>query len=129
MTLQQHYHPREGDIITVTLPAERTRCQIITVVNDEAVIAMILGFTTSPGHQLKKGDRIACRFRLGPMNEPQWIYVPQTELDAEIAARDEKPEVIIESRLHEADEAGAIIDNGEAFEHLKLPMEYNDASG
>jgi hypothetical protein len=86
-TLQQHYLPREGDKITVTLPAERTRCEIIKVVSDEACIAQLLSFTTAKEHRLTKGDKIACRFELGPMDQPQWVYVPQEQMDAEIAER------------------------------------------
>lgn len=86
--LQPHYLPKEGDKITVTIPNERTRCEIVSVVTDEACIAQLLGFTTNvKEHGLKKGDRIACRFQRGPMNEVQWTYVPHAQMEAEIEER------------------------------------------
>lgn len=80
------YEPKEGDTITVELPDERTRAQIIKVVSDTAVIAKLLTYTTSKSHNYKKGDLVPFRHQRLDMNLPGWRSVSQHEMDEADAA-------------------------------------------
>ena len=76
------YVPKEGDVITVYLPDERTRATIERVISDTAVIAKIMQYTTAKiSHSYKKGDLVACQFEPQNMNQMGWRAVSERELE------------------------------------------------
>ena len=71
----------EGQTVTVELPDERTRAEILSVVSASAFIGRISQFTTaSKSHSYKKGDTIAVQQRPGAFGQTVWQAVPESEL-------------------------------------------------
>lgn len=85
-----HYEPKVGDAITVELPDERTRAEVIKVISDTAVIAKLSTYTTSKSHNYRKGDLVPLRFQTLDMNIPGWRAVTQHEMDEADAASKKK---------------------------------------
>ena len=85
------YEPKEGDIITVELPNERTRAKIEKVISDAACIARIMQYTTAfHSHPYKKDDLIACKFEEVGVRNQGWRLVSDREMaeaDAEAASQ------------------------------------------
>lgn len=76
------YEPKEGDIITVELPDERTRATIERVISNTACIAKIMQYTTgNKSHSYRKGDLIPCRFEILDLNQPGWRAVSERQLE------------------------------------------------
>lgn len=83
------YEPKVGDTITVELPDERTRAEVIKVISDTAVLARLATFTTAKGsHNYRKDDVIPCRFQKLGMGVPGWRVVSEREMDeAQVAQK------------------------------------------
>lgn len=83
-----NYEPKEGDVITVELPDERTRATIVRIISDTAVIAKIMQYTTGRhSHPYKKDDLIACKFETLDLGNSGWRVLSDRELeDVEPAA-------------------------------------------
>lgn len=74
--------PKEGDVITVELPDERTRATVKSVVSPVMVLAVIGQHTTAQkSHAYRKGDTIPCQYRDGAMNQRMWHVVSQKEFE------------------------------------------------
>ena len=70
--------PEVGQLITVELPDERTRAEIIKVISETAVLAKISQFTTaSKSHPYKKGDVVGAQLKPGNLGQIAWIAVDE----------------------------------------------------
>lgn len=92
--------PEIGQAITVELPDERTRAEIVKVVSDSAVLARIIQFTTAyKSHPYKKGDTIGAQLKKTGMGQMAWIAI-----DERAAPRPAEPEEDEEEELADAAE-------------------------
>lgn len=85
-----NHTPEIGVEITVELPDERTRARVERIISANRIIVRLSHFTTaSKSHNYKKGDFVACQYRIGAMNLRGWHEIPQSQLDA---AEEPEPE-------------------------------------
>lgn len=75
------YEPKVGDIITVEIPDERTRAEIMKVVSDTAVIARLMTYLVSKSHNYRKDDLVPCKFGQLDMTVPGWKAISERELE------------------------------------------------
>lgn len=77
------YVPEVGDTVTIELPDERTRAEIVRAISNATVIVRLTQYLTasSKSHSYKKGDLVPCRFVTGPMNQMMWKAVSEAELE------------------------------------------------
>jgi hypothetical protein len=98
MARRGSYRPEVGDdlkpnYVTVDLPGEKVRAIIVGVVNDDAIIAKLVGPMISKTHTYKAGDPVPCRRGIDGMGVEVWSAVSERELDmAEAAERFEREE-------------------------------------
>lgn len=84
------YNPKIGDHITLALPDELTRAEIIKIVTPETCLAKIIQYTTSKTHHYRKDEVVPCRFEVLSMNQRGWRAVSTRELDDAQAAHKKK---------------------------------------
>lgn len=80
------YDPKVGETITLQLPDELTRAEIIKIVTPETCLAKLLQYTTSKTHQYRKDEVVPCRYETLTMNQRGWRAVSTRELDDAQAA-------------------------------------------
>lgn len=92
--MMPHFEPKVGDQITIDLPDERTRGEIVKVVSTTAVIAKLLTFlTASRSHSYRKGDIVPCLYAQVGMNQNGWRAVSEREMEAAARAQEEAERV------------------------------------
>lgn len=85
------YVPQVGDTITLELPDERTRAELVKIVGNDTAIARLITFTTGKAsHNYRKGDLVPCRFGKVGMNLTGWRAVSEREMDEAEAAQKAK---------------------------------------
>jgi hypothetical protein len=100
--------PQIGQTITVDLPDERTRAEVVQVVSDSALLVKLTQFTTAAkSHPYHKGDVVAVQLRKDGMNQQAWIAIderataPRPETIASLAEADdtetEEPEDAVDA--------------------------------
>ena len=91
--------PQVGQQITIDLPDERTRAEVVKVISDSACLAKIMQFTTaSKSHPYHKDDIVAVQYKRDGMGLNAWIAIeerpaaPSAETVAALADADESDE-------------------------------------
>lgn len=91
--------PQIGQFITVDLPDERTRAEVVKVISDTACLAKLAQFTTAAkSHPYHKGDVVAVQLRKDGMGLQAWIAIeerataPKPETIASLAEADDTDE-------------------------------------
>jgi hypothetical protein len=99
--------PTVGQTITINLPDERTRADVIKVISNTACLVKIAQFTTSSkSHPYHKDDVVAVQLRKDGMGQQAWIAIderptaPSAETIASLsdAEEEEEPEDAVDSR-------------------------------
>jgi len=90
--------PQVGQLITVNLPDERTRAEVVQVISETGCLAKIAQFTTAAkSHSYRKGDIVAVQMRKDGMGQQGWTAIeerptaprPETIASLADAAEDE----------------------------------------
>lgn len=70
--------PIVGQLITVELPDERTRAEVVKVISETAVLAKISQFTTaSKSHSYKKDDVVGAQMKKSNLGQMAWVAVDE----------------------------------------------------
>lgn len=107
-TQRRRYKPKEGDKITVDLPGERIRAEIKGVVNEDAVVCLVINtpIAKTP-HGFAKGDTICVRRGENSIGLESWVAMTERELEQRAAvARFEETERLKDDEAERARIAG-----------------------
>ncbi len=112
-TQRRRYKPQVGHAITVDLPGERIRARIEGVVNEDAVVCVVISTPMAKTqHQVAKDDTICVRRALNNIGLECWEMISEREMEQrEQVARFEEAE-----RVKAADAERARMAQGGAAE-------------
>lgn len=84
--------PKVDAYLTIALPGELLRGQVLKVVSDDSVIVEISTEPLAKSHNYKFRDVIICRRKIGMFGE-DWEAKPKSNVSLELLARQEEEEI------------------------------------
>jgi hypothetical protein len=84
--------PKVDAYLTISLPGELLRAQVLKVVSDDSVIVEICSEPLARSHNYKFRDVVICRRKVGMFGE-DWEAKPKSNVSMEALARQEEEEI------------------------------------